>query len=470
MSAAPAGGSRATRVQLRYDGFFLDSGVEVAGSRLLHLSVLRRHEPVGLPATELRSGATAVSGPFLAGFLDGPDVLNDGKSANMLRLRIVNTSGVPIPLSDDADEATRFYLSFRTGEAGQEWGLLGTHTDHLGLAVKHPGRDIDDPAIGRNAPGTPAPRDFLAGWQIDNHTLRRDAAGVWGPRDILDLELTVHSTARIGDAQLVVTYENLPGHDDGDLVLLVHPGPVASRPGALVSVAPVELRGSDARLSFHVAEETGSRESTPVPSISVNREATTAGRLDVTAPAGMRVHGELDIEGAIRSGGIAVETFKLGGRLDRYYPVVFEDLGWDRGELRLEVFRADTHLDGLPGEWRGSMMAKIACHSSNFGHGSDYASIEVRVLDRRRPSRSAFHRWFHELSGCAVACALARWGHDVFLARQPPRTNPSGDPSSGSERGTPQPGWQGRRRLSREVSARAGFRCRLRLDQQEFQA
>ena len=41
VSAAAAGGSRATGVQLRYAGFFLDSGVEVAGSRLLHLSVLR---------------------------------------------------------------------------------------------------------------------------------------------------------------------------------------------------------------------------------------------------------------------------------------------------------------------------------------------------------------------------------------------------------------------------------------------
>ncbi|MGZ9014348.1 MAG: hypothetical protein ACXW2L_19045, partial [Burkholderiales bacterium] len=128
-------------------------------------------------------------------------------------------------------------------------------------------------------------------------------------------------------------------------------------------------------LSFHVAEETGSVETTPVPSISVNRQAANAGRLEVKAPAGMRVEGELDIAGAIRSAGIAPATFKLGGSIDSYYPVVFEDVGWARGELRLEVFRAETHVDG---EWRGSMMAKIACHSSNFGHGSDYASIEVR--------------------------------------------------------------------------------------------
>jgi hypothetical protein len=354
VSAAAAGGSRATRVQLRYAGFFLDSGVEVAGSRLLHLSVLRRHEPPGLPATEIRTGSTAASGPFLAGFLNGPDVLNDGKSVNTLRLRIVNTSGRPIRLSDESDEATRLYISFRTGEPGQEWGLLGSHTDHVTLAVKQ------------------------SGWQIDNHTLRRNAPGTWGPRDALDIELTVHTTARSGDAQLVLTYENLPAHDDGDLVLLVHVGPVASRDHALVSVTPIELRGSEARLRFHAAEETGGKETTPAPFISVSREAATAGRLDVTAPAGMRIEGELDITGAIRGGGIAPSTFKLGGRLDRYYPVVFEDLGWDRGELRLEVFRTGAHIDGVGDEWRGSMMAKILCHSSNFGHGSDYASIEVR--------------------------------------------------------------------------------------------
>jgi len=184
-------------VQLDYRRFFLESGVEAAGSQLMHLPVLRRHEPAGLPATELRTGSTAVSGPFLAGFLDGPDLLNhDGKTENTLTLRIVNTTGRPIPLSDDGDAATRFYVSFRTGTTNAEWGLLGSHSDHLDLAVEQ------------------------KGWQVDNHTIRRTDPAPWERDDFLDLELTVFTAARTGDGQVIVTYENLPAHDDGDLVLL----------------------------------------------------------------------------------------------------------------------------------------------------------------------------------------------------------------------------------------------------------
>lgn len=309
VSAAESGGSRATRVQLHIHGFFHPDGREVRGTQLMHLPVLRRHEPQGLPATALRTGSTAASGPFLAGFLNGADVLNDGHSANRLRLRVVNDSGRPIPLSARDDEATRFFLSFRTGTGGAEWGLLGLPTDHLTLEVEEPG------------------------WQIDNHTLRRDEPGVWGPRQALNLTLTVYSNALAGEAQLVLSYENLPGHDDGDLVLLVNLGPIAARDDAVV----------------------------------------------VQAPAGVQLSGDLTVSGAIHSGAhhadLTPAEFKLGGDVATYYPIVFEDLAWERGEFRFEVFRARTHVDG---PWRGSMMARIACHNDRFGEGSAFWSIEVR--------------------------------------------------------------------------------------------
>ena len=307
VSAAAEGGSRGTRVQLKYGNFFLESGAEAAGSRLMHLSVLRRHEPASVPATELRTGSTAVSGPFLAGFLNGPDVLNDGKTSNPLTLRIVNNAGRPILLSDNSDEATRFYLTFQTGVDNAEWGLLGTRFDHLDLAVAE------------------------QGWQVDNHTIRRVVPGVWERGAYLDLELTIYSQARTGDAQIILTYENLPGYDDGDLVLLAHLGKVAATEDSVTIAAPVNVRGG------------------------------------------------AEITGLIRSGTnhleIAPATFKLGGSLDSFYPVVFEDLGWAAGEFRFEVFRPNTHVDG---EWRGSMMGKIICHSDRFGHGSGYWTIEVR--------------------------------------------------------------------------------------------
>ena len=353
VSAEPAGGSRATRVQLQYRGFAQPSGAAVAGSRLLHLPVLRRHEPVGPPATELRSASQATSGPFMAGFIDGADVLNDGKSSNTLRLRIVNTSGRALELSHADDAATRFYLSFRTGTAAARWGLIEAQTDHVGLALAE--QPNDRPA-----------------WQVDAHTLRRVRPGRWRPLEALDLELTVHSNAPPGEAQLILSYENLPHDDDGDLVLLVRLGPSAARADALVSVAPIELRGRQARLSFHPEESLGAQAAgLPAPSISANRQAGSVGRLDVDAPAGMHVSGDLAVTGMLRT----PETFTLGGATTQYYPVVFEDMAWDRGELRFEIFRADTHVDG---PWHGALMASIQCHADIDGNGASYWAIEAR--------------------------------------------------------------------------------------------
>ena len=363
VSADPAGGSRATRVQLDYRGFFQAAGAQVTGTRLLHLPVLRRHEPVGVQPDSVRSGSMAVCGPFTAGFIGGAELLNDGVSDNSLLLRIVNTSGEALELSHAGDEATRLHLSFRIGETPAGWGLIEAQTDHVGIELD--GATDDEPP-----------------WQVDHLTLRRTLPGRWHPREALDLKLTVHTSAPAGDAQLILTYENLPHADDGDLVLLLHLGPTAARAGGLVSVAPIELRGERARLSFHPEEAIDTQPSAaattpaplaalPAPSIRVNRAEGTVGRLDLDAPAGMQVAGDLQLTGVLNP----PATFTLGGSLTRFYPVLFEDLAWDRGELRLEVFRANTHVDG---SWHGSMMTRIACHSERFGHGSGHWSIEVR--------------------------------------------------------------------------------------------
>lgn len=362
VSADPVGGSRATRVQVHYGRLFQASGAEVTGSRLLHLPVLRRHGPPTPGAG--RFGSIATCGPFMAGFIDASDLLNDGKSANTLRLRIVNTSGHAIALSDDGDEATRFHLSFRTGVAPARWGLVETQTDHVSLAP---------------AEGTQQRSGKL--WQLDHHTLRRVKPGRWRPLETLDLDLSVHTSAPAGETWLTLTYENLPDEDDGDLVLPVRLGPTAARPDALVSVVPVELRGAQARLSFHPEEVLGTaRANLPAPAIEVNRSDGTVGRLDVHAPAGLHIEGDLAVSGVLQP----PASFKLGGIVDRYYPVAFDDLAWDRGELRLQIFRADTHADGT---WHGSLMASIACHGDAFGHGSGYWSIDVHQWSADGPHR-----------------------------------------------------------------------------------
>ena len=165
VSAAAAGGSRASRVQLDYRGFFQDPGTEIGGTEVMHLPVLRRHELTAPDPVALRSGSTARSGPFLAGFLDGADLINDGKTPNTLTVRIVNVSGRPVARSGDADLATRFFLSFQTGAETMRWGLLGARTDHLALTEAQPG------------------------WQVDHYKIRRIADGIMAPREYLDLQL-----------------------------------------------------------------------------------------------------------------------------------------------------------------------------------------------------------------------------------------------------------------------------------------
>lgn len=302
VSAKASGGSRATRIEFDYAAFFHDDGAEISGHRLLHLPVLRRHEPMGISATESRRGSTALSGPFEAGFATGADILNDGKSANTLVIRVVNVSRHAVPLSSTGDEATRLHLSFETGGADTQWGLLGSDVDHLSV--------------------TAVPQ----GWQVDNHTLRRTLEGLLKPRESMDIVIEVHTKALTGQAQVILTYENLPGSDDGDLVLLANLGPVAHREGSLF------------------------------------------------------VDGGLEVDGPIRSSAnhvdIGSQSFEIGGDMNTFYPVVFEDKDWDKGELRLEVFRAQTqHASDTH---RGSLMAKISCHGDREGQGSQFWSVEAR--------------------------------------------------------------------------------------------
>ena len=224
------GGSRATRVE--YSTFQLvDSADEaVTGVRLMHLSVLRRREPRPLSTRALRTGTTALAGPFLAGFAGGHALLNDGVTENLVRLRVVNESGGPLPVQTGDDDATRFTLGFRTGTALAPWGLLGSTTDHLGVTL---------------ADGS------VDGWQIDHHTIRRVDPTPWRRGEALTLDLAIATTADIGTAQLILTFENVPGHDDDDLVLLADVGPIAADADAVRAVRPIQLRGPAASLTFH---------------------------------------------------------------------------------------------------------------------------------------------------------------------------------------------------------------------------
>ncbi|MGD9750561.1 MAG: hypothetical protein AB7W59_06145 [Acidimicrobiia bacterium] len=234
----PRGGTRATRVEVEYDGIAVD-GTTSTGRHLLHLAV-RRSKIDSRDLTGLvGAGSVATAGPFTAGFLDGSEVLNGGAALNTLTLRIANTSGAPLRLSADDDAATRIVLDYRVGDEVLPWGLLGHHGDHFEISGEPPG------------------------WDLEGPTLRRRHDEVWSRASFVDIELAVHTSSPPNDAQLVVRVENLPDHDDVLMVLLVGVGPTARRRDRTASVAPLQLWGSNARLELFAAEYDADAGATP---------------------------------------------------------------------------------------------------------------------------------------------------------------------------------------------------------------
>lgn len=350
--AAEGGGSRATRVEFGYGDLFHTSGVEITGKRLIHLPILRRHAPDRLPQREVRTGSAARMGPFVAGIHGGAGVLNDGKTPNMLTLRVINNLDRPIRLRGDGDEATRFHLGFERGVPNAQWGLVRSKGDRVTLTgvldgprPERPakaGKPLDEARVdaeaeemaalaklnalesttmvgalidtlrasaelllkntrdlvidaraaeeeARGQSDTPKllPGPGLAGvWMIDHHTLRATQETVWAPGDYLDLVLQIHSAALPGQAQLVLTYENLPGHDDGDLVLLLDLGGLKNTDTALQGVKPLHLYGSEAAIEFH-AEELGIKDQGTGAFIRVSRTDDTDDQLNIDATAGV---------------------------------------------------------------------------------------------------------------------------------------------------------------------------------------
>ena len=69
-------------------------------------------------------------------------------------------------------------------------------------------------------------------------------------------------------------------------------------------------------------------------------------------------------------------SFFVGGDLSTFYPVVFQDVGWDYAEAtKLSIGRSSTHLDG---SWRGSLLASFKVHVSRWGHGSNFIDADIK--------------------------------------------------------------------------------------------
>ncbi|WP_281232409.1 tail fiber protein [Flavobacterium gelatinilyticum] len=69
-------------------------------------------------------------------------------------------------------------------------------------------------------------------------------------------------------------------------------------------------------------------------------------------------------------------SFNVGGDIDKFYPVTFNDGGWiNNSPTNLKLGRSNVHFNS---DWRGSLMANINYHVTNYGHGSNFIDAEIK--------------------------------------------------------------------------------------------
>lgn len=81
-------------------------------------------------------------------------------------------------------------------------------------------------------------------------------------------------------------------------------------------------------------------------------------------------------------------SFFVGGNIDTYYPVVFEDHGWDKQQATiLELGRSDAHKDGL---WYGTIIASFRFHTTRWGHASNFIDADIKQAGINNTSAKLF--------------------------------------------------------------------------------
>ena len=71
-----------------------------------------------------------------------------------------------------------------------------------------------------------------------------------------------------------------------------------------------------------------------------------------------------------------MDTLKLQGDLDKFYPVTFHDGGFAKDDAtELEIGRSATHLDS---SWRGALIAKFRYHTYNWGNAAHFIDADIR--------------------------------------------------------------------------------------------
>ena len=202
MSADGTGGTRGTRVELSYQHLrYLGEQDELTGVRIQFLDIVNHR------------GRREI--PLAVGFVGGNRVLSDGATANTLRFRIANLSrDTPLSLA-----GASFTLSFDVQEANEthEWALVDAgHAAGASLG----GLQADQVASVWSI--TPEVLGQRKEWTL---TPQGDTA--FGPDGSIVVTLSgVLALTSLGQAPIIIGYQNVPGYQDGSVTLVAEKSPL----------------------------------------------------------------------------------------------------------------------------------------------------------------------------------------------------------------------------------------------------
>ncbi|MBD2385021.1 LamG domain-containing protein [Cylindrospermum sp. FACHB-282] len=210
MNADGRGGTRGTRVELVYQNMHY-AGEEslLDGSRLQYLNIVNHQGRRNMP--------------LHVGFVGSDTVLSDGTTPNTLRLRIANLSrdfGLPLSKGNPTTPPSRFRISFDVQGANEtrEWALTDySKVDGASLQVTQT-RDV--------SPNWAAPEKRNLGQTVE-WTVAPSEDTTLGADGYIILELrNLVALTSIGHANIYINFENIPGYEDEQVVIVVQKSPL----------------------------------------------------------------------------------------------------------------------------------------------------------------------------------------------------------------------------------------------------
>lgn len=308
ISAASEGGSRGTRVEIKYDQLLYQGSNEtVSGSRLLYLNIVNQRGKKQIP--------------LYVGFLGSNTILNDGQE-NELTLTIQSLPNMSVPFIDlspqevsntlenssitkvgspanstsvlslqdiqlgkirpteaqiansiivkpdnskrtegilkcrganegTLDQATKFTITFdvaaTASDAPQDWALLNTNdADEVRISVESNQENWG--FGGKETQGISPQWSYICqkGWQVS------------GRQELLRLKITnLKTILKSGYANLYVHFENIPGYWDGHITVPIHKGPIVYREDSTGKVGCVGVGTDEPQAKLHVKSSSG---------------------------------------------------------------------------------------------------------------------------------------------------------------------------------------------------------------------